>query len=81
MVRQTALRIVIGADTLGTVSRAHLAVAFRRNFRIVLGFCASRRLRSTLSALSLFLYWLRSSWTFHDHPVGRCVTRIADEFY
>ena len=40
--------------------------------------CSSRRLRSTRMALSLFLYWLRSSWHSTTRPVGRWVMRMAD---
>ena len=72
MVRQTALRIVIGADTLGTVSRAHLAAAFRRNFRIVLGlFLRQQTAAQHLERLVLILVLASLVLTFHDHPRGQ----------
>src|SRR5216117_4404527 len=38
-----------------------------------------RRALSILSAVALFLNWLRSFWHWTTMPVGRCVIRTADD--
>ena len=80
MVRQAALRKVVGPDALGTMAGARLgAGAFppspRRAAR-VLRTGASRAAEP--SRAHGFLCWERSSWHSTTIPVGRCVTRTAE---
>ena len=69
-----------GCARSGTWPHTNLAAAIRID-GILLGLLLllQQAAASTFRALSLFLYWLRSSWHSTTMPVGRWVTRMALE--
>ena len=76
----TALRVIISADALGTVTRAHLAFRCAASCASCSAcFCAKSLLRSTFRALSFFYTGCVHPWHSTTMPVGRCVTRMAED--
>ena len=83
MVRDAALREVVGADLLASGPRSRSAPCAGRSARRSPRPASSGRAfaRRTSIALSLFCAWERSSWQVLTRPVGLWMIRIAVSFF